>query len=134
MGEFKYTKVLGKTYDTYLNKWKHDTPVGLDLHGPKYFLQGPCPRCGSVTSTYGGGYSCNYHLCPHSCHQFAHSAGPLPEWWETQVNVMKDGDSWCAFEDGFLNLQESEAGFGATPHEAVMELISTINSLALEVK
>lgn len=34
-----------------------------------------------------------------------------------------DGDSWCAVQDNFINLMESPAGFGATPEDAVNELI-----------
>jgi len=34
-----------------------------------------------------------------------------------------DGDAWCATLDGFVNLQESVAGFGKTPRDAVSDLL-----------
>jgi hypothetical protein len=37
--------------------------------------------------------------------------------------VYKDGASWCAVGSGFMNLQESKAGFGETPLIALGELI-----------
>ncbi len=36
--------------------------------------------------------------------------------------VFRDGDAWCAVHPGFVNLQESPAGFGATPDEARADL------------
>jgi hypothetical protein len=35
-----------------------------------------------------------------------------------RTRVFKDGDQWCAVYSGFVNLQESPAGFGNTPEEA----------------
>ena len=37
--------------------------------------------------------------------------------------VFKDGNEWCAVGKGFINLQESKAGFGHTPLVALGELI-----------
>lgn len=37
--------------------------------------------------------------------------------------VVKDGNAWCATGPGFINLQESKAGFGHTPLVALGELI-----------
>lgn len=37
-------------------------------------------------------------------------------------SVQMDGDHWCATGDGFINLQESIAGFGKTPDQAVVQL------------
>ena len=42
--------------------------------------------------------------------------------YENRFQVGMDGDSWYATEYDFINLQESESGWGDTPHEAVMEL------------
>lgn len=36
--------------------------------------------------------------------------------------IFKDGDSWCAVGPGFIDLQESLAGFGDTKAEALAEL------------
>lgn len=41
---------------------------------------------------------------------------------EKHYKVLRDGDSWCAVRDGFINLQESDAGFGETPQEAITQL------------
>ena len=39
----------------------------------------------------------------------------------------KDGNMFCAFfEDTFINLQESIAGFGTTPQKAVDELLKEV--------
>jgi hypothetical protein len=37
--------------------------------------------------------------------------------------IFKDGDAWCATKFDFVNLQESDAGFGATPAEAITNLL-----------
>lgn len=42
--------------------------------------------------------------------------------------VYRDGDQWCAVPHDFKNLQESVAGFGATPSEALSALLSLQNS------
>lgn len=40
-----------------------------------------------------------------------------------EYRVFRDGNAWCATSSGFVNLQESPAGFGASPMEALGELI-----------
>jgi len=42
---------------------------------------------------------------------------------EPEYNLFMDGDMWCATHLDFVNLQESEAGFGKTKAEAIKELI-----------
>ena len=42
--------------------------------------------------------------------------------YENRFQVAMDGDSWYATEYDFINLQESESGWGDTPYEAVIEL------------
>lgn len=54
------------------------------------------------------------------------SNGPFPEWWETDINVYIDGDEWCAVNGDFVDLQESDAGFGISPQDAVNALLTTI--------
>jgi hypothetical protein len=39
-----------------------------------------------------------------------------------QVFLKKDGNQWCAHRPSFVSLQESFAGFGDTPDEAVIQL------------
>ena len=39
--------------------------------------------------------------------------------------VYLDGDQWCAVREGFINLQESPAGFGATVEGAMLALVSS---------
>lgn len=46
-----------------------------------------------------------------------------PDWWDKGINVKPDGDMWCATGPGFVDLQESKAGFGKTPREAVANLL-----------
>jgi hypothetical protein len=38
-----------------------------------------------------------------------------------------DGNAWCAVQSDFVNLQESPAGFGATPEEARAALAKEIS-------
>jgi len=39
-----------------------------------------------------------------------------------KVLLKMDGDQWCATEKDFINLQESDAGFGDTMETAIAEL------------
>jgi hypothetical protein len=39
-----------------------------------------------------------------------------------KVRTYMDGNAWCAVHPGFINLQESPAGFGPTKDEAIAEL------------
>lgn len=39
-----------------------------------------------------------------------------------KLRLFKDGDQWCATFDDFLNLQESQAGFGDTALYALADL------------
>lgn len=109
---------MNTAYDTGKCKWEYGRPVYQEGRVVRRLL-GPCPTCGSVTSTYGGGYSCHNDYCPHSANIFACNAGPMPDWWNTDVRVYLDGNAWCAVGADFENLQESPAGFGGSPAEAV---------------
>lgn len=40
----------------------------------------------------------------------------------TGLTLQMDGNMWCATPPGFINLQESEAGFGSTKLEAMADL------------
>ena len=40
------------------------------------------------------------------------------------IKIVLDGDKWCAYrEEGFTDIQECNAGFGATEIEALKKLI-----------
>ena len=112
---------MGTMYDTGKHRWEYGQPIYQDGQAVRWLL-GPCPKCGSVTSTYGGGYSCHNDHCPHSADNFACNAGPKPDWWNTDIRVFLDGNAWCATGAGFQNLQESPAGFGDSPATAVADL------------
>ncbi len=45
------------------------------------------------------------------------SCGPWSN--RKKVELFRDGDKWCAVEPGFIDLQQSDAGFGDTAGEAV---------------
>lgn len=116
---------MSKLYDNGKYKWKHGTIV--EWHPNRVaarWLLGPCPACGSVTSNYGGAFSCHNDYCQNSVRIFACSPEPTPTWWNTDIDVKPDGDAWCATREGFINLQESLAGFGSTPRDAVQSLLS----------
>lgn len=38
------------------------------------------------------------------------------------IRFIRDGNAWCAFRPGFINLAESVAGFGSTQDEAEADL------------
>lgn len=115
---------MEKIYDTGKHRWQHGKEIAWDSwnHRASRWLYGPCPLCGSVTSSYGGGFSCHNDYCPCSANIFACNAGPMPDWWNTDIDVKLDGDMWCATGAGFIDLQSSPAGFGKSPREAVANL------------
>lgn len=39
------------------------------------------------------------------------------------INLVKDGNAWMATRKDFVNLQESNAGFGDTQEDAVADLV-----------
>ena len=39
------------------------------------------------------------------------------------VIIKKDGNMWCSHREDFINLQESDAGFGETEVKALKNLI-----------
>lgn len=43
----------------------------------------------------------------------------LPNIKDVKYIIAMDGDSWMAVREDFTNLQESPAGFGPTPGEAL---------------
>jgi hypothetical protein len=112
---------MGQQYYNGRTHWEFGTPIYSYGQVVRTIL-GPCPSCGSVTSTYGGGYSCHNDYCQHSASVFACNAGPKPDWWNTEIRVFRDGNAWCAVGAGFTNIQESDAGFGDTPQAAVDDL------------
>lgn len=46
------------------------------------------------------------------------------------VRFVRDGDMWCAFLPGFVNLQESVAGFGKTQRDAERDMRARLESNA----
>jgi hypothetical protein len=47
--------------------------------------------------------------------------------------IEKDGDMWCATNSEFINLQESNAGFGESPTIALADLIQREELLKLQL-
>ena len=118
-------KVENKNYDTGISKWTHGQKIGGYKEWHRFL--GPCPDCGLQTFDYGGGWRCVGDYCMRSVSNSSPSVGKAPEWWETNVNVKKDGTMWHAFFDDYKNPMESVEGFGKTPNEAVAELIKESN-------
>ena len=100
------------------NKWEY----GEQLPGDWHTYKGPCPHCGARTFNYGGGWRCMALYCNNNASNPAPSVGKEPDWWHEPINVFKEGNSWCATYEDFINLQESNAGFGNSPQEAVDNL------------
>lgn len=116
---------MNTTYNTGKLSWQHgEKMVG---HNEHHLLLGPCPYCGSPTFNYGGGWRCLSVECFNGASNTFSNLGPRPSWWNKGIQVFKDGDAWCATTNEFLNLQESVAGFGTTPNDAVSDLIINQN-------
>ena len=112
----------GRLYNTGKHMWRYNQPAAYDYGRVTHRLLGPCPRCGFPTTEYGGGFSCNNRYCPNSSQRFvSHTPDKWPKWWDEEIFVKLDGSAWCACGEDFENLQESDAGFGNTPSEAVLE-------------
>lgn len=43
---------------------------------------------------------------------------------EKKITIERDGAIWCAFRDGFQNVHGSDAGFGISPLDALVDLYS----------
>ena len=106
------------TYSTGLDTWTY----GEDARSAYQYL-GPCPECGRITYSYGGNWACVNFLCKHSAERLVVRNEPRPEWWLKGIKVCLDGDTWMATGPDFVDLQESPAGFGQTPREAVANLL-----------
>lgn len=100
--------------------WTYGEPLPGYNEWHRYL--GPCPSCGSPCYDYGGGWRCLADYCFNNASNPAPNVGNAPDWWNTNVLVEKDGNMWVAHYDDFINLQESPAGWGKNPQEAVNEL------------
>jgi len=116
-----------KIYNTGKDKWAHEQKVSGGIDEWHSYL-GPCPECGARTFNYGGGWRCVAQYCSNNAGNPAPSVGPTPTWWDTDINVYMDGNAWCATRDDFIDLQQSNAGFGDTPREAVKNLLESEGS------
>lgn len=105
--------------------WEHGQKINGYNEWHRYL--GPCPNCGSPTFDYGGGWRCMAMYCGNNANNPAPNVGPIPSWWNAGINVIKDGNQWMAHGNDFINLQESHAGFGVTPKEAVKNYFMIIN-------
>lgn len=54
---------------------------------------------------------------------YPHKCKATFEFHKESINILKDGDMWCARFGDFINLQESIAGFGGTYVEALSNLL-----------
>lgn len=126
---------MGKEYSTGKDKWRYEQPTDYRNGTPYHKLLGPCPDCGSPTFDYGGGWRCcgsNERFCKRTADNPAPNVGKAPAWWNTDVNVYMDGESWCATRDGFDNPMEGSTGFGETPSEAVANLIKNEEDIKMK--
>lgn len=113
-------RVEGREYDTGIRRWRYGSPATYEDGRVLSSLLGPCPRCGYPTKEYGGGFSCRNSNCLNSAMLFTvHTADRWPDWWNEDIFVKLDGDSWFAYGPDFVDIQESTVGWGDTPNEAV---------------
>jgi len=122
----RVVSVRGKHYDTGDHRWKHGDPCMYDNGYATHIKLGPCPDCGKMCFDYGCGWRCVGSYCNRGTGNMGPNVGKAPDWWKTNVNVMKDGNAWCAYFDGFINLQESTCAFGDHPQEAVDNLMKEL--------
>jgi hypothetical protein len=79
---------------------------------------GPCPLCGNPCFEYGGGARCTSPECFNSYLNISPSLSVKADWWNTNIQVVKDGNMWRAnYED-----KESITAFGETPQKAIDNL------------
>lgn len=50
-----------------------------------------------------------------------------PDHGGPSIRTFKDGNAWAAVHPDFRNLQESPAGFGDTPEEAIKALLTSVD-------
>lgn len=81
---------------------------GVRPHSPQWmnYAAGEMQREDGRYNGYVPGLACHMH------------GGP-------EFRTFKDGNAWCAVRAGFVNLQESDAGFGDTPEAAIADLQRT---------
>ena len=94
--------------------WSGGCPAGFcddDAYGErppspmrKNYCSGQMEREDGRYSGYIGGLACPGH------------GGP-------RIRTFKDGTSWCAVKPDFINLHDSDVGFGDTPEQAIEELL-----------
>lgn len=113
-------------YSTGRCEWEYGQPRRA-FTGDWHKLLGPCPQCGAPCYDYGGGWRCCDDGCFYGASDPAPNVGERPQWWGEKINVFVDGDAWCAVRFDFINPQQSVAGFGHTPREAVASLLDTID-------
>jgi hypothetical protein len=107
-------------YNNGTTTWKYGENRNA-YHDDWHKLLGPCPDCGTPCFDYGGGWRCGAIYCSNNVNNPSGNLGPAPAWWNKGINVIKDGNAWCAHGEDFINLQESNAAFGETPKEAVKQ-------------
>lgn len=118
------------TYDTKIGQpWRHGQEW-IGAYNMRHLYLGPCPLCGTRTFDYGGGWRCMALNCNNNETNPAPNVGPKPAWWNTGIQVYKDGNQWCAVKPDFVNLQVSPAGFGGSPQKAVDDLLSQNMAIA----
>lgn len=50
-----------------------------------------------------------------------------------EIKIYKDENQWCAIDESFIDLQESIAGFGHTPNEALEKLLKQKNKRKMKL-
>ena len=95
--------------------WLCGCPAGF-CDEPAY---GEPPKCARVRSAYSG----EMRRLDNRYNGYV-PALACPGHGGPKVRVFKDGNAWCAVRPGFVNLQESTAGFGDTKDEALKNLES----------
>lgn len=102
--------------------WSSGTPTGFcdnEAYGEQY-AEGTSHAPGHWSRRDSNGFHLNPHNRPPYAPGFCckQHGGPGAD----DIRFVRDGNMWCAFLPGFVNLQESDAGFGETQPAAEADL------------
>lgn len=86
--------------------WGQQYDFGSGYEDPSWLAPGQWAGGGGRQRPYAPDLCCDHH------------GGPRAD----QIRFVRDGDMWCAFLPDFINLAESNAGFGKTQRKAEIDL------------
>lgn len=116
-----------------------DPYTELNEHGfgrcsvPMWMMGSPAGRCDALA--YGNRPRCAIYRNAYSGREFRADGRydgyvpglACPAHGGPDIRTFMDGNAWCAVLPTFVNIQESLAGFGDTPEQAIEALLKGVN-------